>query len=292
MELNGDGNIDILSGSYSRHDKDMAGLFQVLWGNKDGTFRAPEGLKGSDGELLILTTTEGAGTDTMVQKICTRPTAVDLDGDGKLDLVSGNFGGTFAFFRGEDGGKFAPKSTWLQAGGKEMHVPHHSDPCFVDWDKDGDLDLLSGSSSGGVFLFENQGSKTAPKFAASVALLSATDHTEESTEPRFGDAHLTGPKGSTRVFVADVNGDGKLDLLVGDQVTLTHLATGVTEADAKAKFKVWQAKRQAFLSLPMPENATKEQQQKWQTDYQALDEERDKFAREEMTGFVWLLLQK
>ncbi|NJN14803.1 MAG: hypothetical protein HC813_04155 [Planctomycetes bacterium] len=39
MDLNGDGNIDILSGSYSRQDRDMAGLFQVLWGREDGTSR-------------------------------------------------------------------------------------------------------------------------------------------------------------------------------------------------------------------------------------------------------------
>ena len=30
MELNGDGHLDILSGSYSRQSEDMAGLFQVL----------------------------------------------------------------------------------------------------------------------------------------------------------------------------------------------------------------------------------------------------------------------
>ena len=37
MDLDGDGHLDILSGSYSRMDTDMAGLFQVLYGNPDGT---------------------------------------------------------------------------------------------------------------------------------------------------------------------------------------------------------------------------------------------------------------
>ena len=110
MDLNGDGNIDILSGSYSRMDEDMAGLFQVLWGADAGTFKKAEVLKGTDGEPLLLQRTKprkiwgftiskdkGNSTD----KICTRPTAVDLDGDGKLDIVSGNFAGSFAVFAGE-----------------------------------------------------------------------------------------------------------------------------------------------------------------------------------------------
>ena len=32
MDLDGDGHIDILSGSYSRMERSMAGLFQVLYG--------------------------------------------------------------------------------------------------------------------------------------------------------------------------------------------------------------------------------------------------------------------
>ena len=51
--------------------------------------------------------------DPDIDRICTRPTAVDLDGDGKLDIVSGNFRGTFHFFAGQGKGKFAPKSTLL-----------------------------------------------------------------------------------------------------------------------------------------------------------------------------------
>ena len=54
MDIDGDGHLDILSGSYSRMDKDMAGLFQVLYGKADGTFRKAEVLKGTDGEPLII----------------------------------------------------------------------------------------------------------------------------------------------------------------------------------------------------------------------------------------------
>ena len=50
-DIDGDGHLDILSGSYSRMDKDMAGLFQVLYGKADKTFRKAEVLKGTDGKL-------------------------------------------------------------------------------------------------------------------------------------------------------------------------------------------------------------------------------------------------
>ena len=72
MEIDGDGHLDILSGSYSRMQQEMAGLFQVLRGKADGTFRRAEVLKGTDGEPLIIPT---KGPEEMTEKICTRPYA-------------------------------------------------------------------------------------------------------------------------------------------------------------------------------------------------------------------------
>ena len=88
MDIDGDGHRDILSGSYSRMENSMAGLFQVLYGKADGTFRKAEVLKGTDGQPLIIPANDN---DQLTEKICTRPFAVDWDGDGHLDLVVGNF---------------------------------------------------------------------------------------------------------------------------------------------------------------------------------------------------------
>jgi len=280
VDVNGDGNIDILSGSYSRQDQDMAGLFQVLSGSKDGTFRKAAVLDGSDGQPLILPRGEDA-----IDRICTRPFACDLDGDTKLDIVAGNFRGTFGFFKGEGGGKFNPNATWL-AG---VAVDAHGDPFLVDWDKDGDLDLLSGSAGGGAFLFLNEGSKTAPKFGKRVTLVEPSGH--HGGEMRFGDGHCVAPASDTRVWAADVDGNGKLDLLVGDMITLYFTATGVDEATARAKDVAWQKKQQA-LQQTYPRDGDPAGQRKWQDDYQKLGREREAFLREEMTGFVWLLCQK
>src|SRR5262245_62546035 len=141
-------------------DKAMAGLFQVLYGNSDGTFRKAEVLKGTDDEPLIIPI---KGEEQMVENICTRPFAVDWDGDGHLDLVVGNFSGTFYWFKGEGKGKFQPKPEMIMCGKEPLRINgHHSDPFVVDWDGDGDLDILSGSTNGGVQWAENTAGKGKP----------------------------------------------------------------------------------------------------------------------------------
>ena len=102
MDLNGDGSADILSGSYSRQSSDMAGLFQVLWGQPNGTFKKAQILEGTDSEPLIIPTKT---RDEITLTICTRPFAVDWTGNGNLDLIVGNFKGTFYRFIGEGKGR-------------------------------------------------------------------------------------------------------------------------------------------------------------------------------------------
>jgi hypothetical protein len=279
VDLDQDGDLDILSGSYSRHDEDMAGLFQVLWGEKDGAFRPAQALDGTDGKELLLPA--GGGKEVDTDRICTRPFAADLDGDGKLDIVAGNFTGTFAFFRGEGPGKFAPAASYLEAEGTRLSVPAHGDPFLVDWDGDGDLDLLSGSAQGGAFLFVNFGSKSEPAFGARKTLVEPVGHASESDE--LGDEHLKGPGSSTRVWADDLNGDGKLDLLLGDSVTLYHAAEGIEAGVAREKLGEW---REALAELfeQQPDDLNEQ--------YEALEKARDAFVKEDRTGFVWVLYQR
>ena len=215
----------------------MAGLFQVLWGNEAGEFAAAEVLKGTDDQPLIIPATE----ETMIRNICTRPTAADIDGDGFFDLVVGNFEGTFFVFSGADKGKFAPTPSQLMADEKPIAVDCHSDPFLVDWDQDGDFDLISGSSSGGVSISLNDGTAKKPAFTEMKTMVHAVKESDSKTI--FGDSHISGPQTATRVWVDDLNGDNKLDLIVGDSLNLSFPAVGLTEVEVADKLKEFEKKQ-------------------------------------------------
>jgi hypothetical protein len=288
VDLDGDGQRDILSGSYSRQEKKMAGLFQVLYGQRDGTFRKAEVLKGIDGEPLIIPHDEETDSDA----ISTRPFAVDWNGDGHLDLVVGNFTGTFYWFRGEGKGKFQSKADLIKSGDQPLRVQgYHSDPFAIDWDGDGDLDLLSGSEKGGVQWAENTaGAGKLPELRPFQTLIKSGRSAHGGRSVNEFD--LTGPGGSTRVWAADMNGDGKLDLLVGDSVTLTSAAEGVTTNEIKKKLADW--KKSFDKASDELSSGTVDQTKRKriigklsEVSYQIAE-----FMKEDDTGFVWLYLQK
>jgi hypothetical protein len=287
VDLDGDGRIDLLSGSYSRMESSMAGLFHVLWGNSDKTFKKAECLNGSDSQPLIIPI---AGRDQQVENICTRPTAADWDGDGDLDLVVGNFAGTFYVFNGEGKGKFQPKPQMIMLGKEPLRiVGAHSDPVVVDWDGDGDFDLLSGSSNGGVQWSENSAGKGKPPELMAFKTLIEPGVRVDYGEP-LSEGDLTGPTTSTRIWVDDVNSDGKLDILVGDSVTLVAMAKGLTKKEFEERKQAWQKEQQTALA---DLNSTDtEKRQKAIESYQKLYSKRSEFIIEDRTGFVWLYLQK
>jgi hypothetical protein len=289
VDIDGDGHLDILSGSYSRMEKDMAGLIQVLYGKGDGKYRPAEVLKGTDGEPLII---PAKGDEQLTEKICTRPFAVDWDGDGHLDLVVGNFAGTFYWFKGQGKGKFSPKPELIKAGGSPLKLGSaHSDPFVIDWDGDGDLDLISGSSNGGVYWAENKAGKgKVPDLQPFRPLIEPT-RTVEYGQP-LDEKDLTGPTRATRVWVADVNGDGKLDLLVGDSVTLVSPAKGVSPEEFKKKFAKWQEDFKAASTALGQAGGDEKTRAKAVEEYNKAYQRRTEFMHEEMTGFVWLYLRK
>ena len=288
MDIDNDGKLDILSGSYSRTgSSSMAGLFQVLRGGGGGSFAKAKALRGTDGEPLIIPI---QSRKQQTQNICTRPTAADWDGDGDLDLVVGNFAGTFYLFTGKGDGKFGPKPAPITVGGAALKIEGaHSDPFLVDWDGDGDLDLLSGSSKGGVQWSENKGEAGKPPVLSSfVPLLDPA--MQVSYGKLLDESDLVGPAGSTRVWADDVNGDGKLDLLVGDSLSLIAPADGLSDKEFAERRAEWQKVADA-LSKKVSAGDRKERSAA-QRELNLHNEKRFEFMKKDRTGFVWLYAQK
>jgi hypothetical protein len=132
------------------------------------------------------------------------PSFVDIDGDGDLDAFIGTKQGSTLFFRntatsGSTTPAFAAAVT--NPFGLE-DVGRYATPSFVDIDGDGDLDAFIGESFGTTLFFRNTASPgaTVPAFAAA------------STNP-FG---LTDLGSAAKPSLVDVEGDGDLDLFVGN----------------------------------------------------------------------------
>jgi len=284
VDLNNDGYGDILSGSYSRMENSMAGLFQVLWGEKGGKFKQAAVLKGTDKEPLIIPI---KNKEEQLENICTRPWAVDWDGDAKLDLVVGNFGGSFYIFKGEGKGKFAPKPEPLMADKDRLKLQgHHSDPFVVDWDGDGDLDIVSGAADGGVQWAENTASRgKAPAFNGFTTLIKPGKGYEMGE--LVSEKDLTEPSRATRVWVDDADGDGKLDVLVGDNITLVSMAKGVTRKQYDEKLKKW---KEDFSAASKARNDKDDEAANKR--FEEVYEQRTKFMTQDATGYVWLYRRK
>jgi hypothetical protein len=173
-DLDGDGDPDLLLGSWSA---------RVGYYRNDGGEPVPAFVTV---DTALVTITRGSNTT---------PALGDLDGDGDLDLMVGEASGALNFYRNE-GDRGAPRFVLVSDTFEEMDVGRRSAPALADVDGDGDLDLVIGSDAGGVFLFRNEGTRTAPRFVRDPGF--RLDVSPLST-PAFG----------------DVDGDDDLDLVVG-----------------------------------------------------------------------------
>ncbi len=118
-----------------------------------------------------LTTVDGKTIDLFGMP---SPNMADFDADGDLDLMCGEFVDKFTYFE-NTGTRTRPAfrgGRFLQLDGRPLRVDlcMHVDVA-IDWDRDGDMDLVVGQEDGRVMLIEHTGEVvdgmprfTAPKF--------------------------------------------------------------------------------------------------------------------------------
>lgn len=147
----------------------------------------------------------------------------DLDGDGDPDLAVGNDDSAIHYYE-NTGTSSNPRFTQRTSTSNPLNgidVGSYGTPEFVDYDDDDDYDLVVGNSSGVVYYFENTGTTTAPSF---------TQHID-SDNPFDG---LSLGSFIAPVFI-DLDGDGNLDLIVGNQDGVIHYFTSA-ETDDNSDF--------------------------------------------------------
>ncbi len=190
--------MDVVSGSYP-------GEIYFFRRKPNSTYAAPAALKSADGQPIKV----GYASAVAVG---------DWDGDGNPDLIVGNIDGAVFLIRNEGtrGKLVFDRPQPLKAKGEPISAGRRAGPCVADWDGDGKPDLLLGSETGSVVWYRNTGTKAKPELAAPVTLVKSLGPQERGTAA-FDKPTRSGSR--PKVAVADWNGDGRPDLLVGDFVS-------------------------------------------------------------------------
>jgi hypothetical protein len=232
VDLDGDGIGDLITGCWP-------GELYFFKGTGKGAFAAPVKLQ-RDGKNINL----GSASTVF---------AADWRGTGRLDLLVGCIEGDIFLVPNNGSGARSVYGapTKLEAGGQPIRAPHgDSHPVVADWDRDGLPDLIVGCGDGSVVWYRNVGKKTEPKLAKGVTLVKAPP--TRGPDDNAPSSQVIQPGMRAKVCVVDWNGNGCLDLLVGDFGMAYGPQPKLSEADkriekeANAKMRELQKKLQPF----------------------------------------------
>lgn len=152
-----------------------------------------------------------------------RPSLVDIDGDGALDVIAGSLDGKLWFYR-NDGTTTLPSLTLADTlfGGVTGNFTYA--PAFTDIDHDGDVDLFVGRFDGRVKFYRNIGTSVTPQFTPEI-FPSDTIVVGLNASPAFVD--IDGD-GDADCFVGKGNGQVAYYRNIGDSTTFLPLLVSST----------------------------------------------------------------
>ncbi len=201
-DFDGDGDLDIICGEFI----DKFTYFENI-----GTRTEP---KYAAGHYLTHN-----GTPIKMDLCMFVPVAIDWDKDGDIDLVVGQEDGRVALI--ENSGTFAdgiPQfqlPTFFRQQAECVKVGALVTPYSIDWDSDGDEDLICGNTAGRIIFVENLGGGANPIWAAPRKLYAAGQEIRIMAGPN---GSIQGPCeekwGYTTLTVADFDNDGLHDIVV------------------------------------------------------------------------------
>jgi hypothetical protein len=281
VDFDGDGILDLVSGSYD------PGELYLFRGKGEGIFAASEVIKDRCGKPILKVPDQ----KDKVESFGSWMTLVDWDDDGDLDILVGTFDGLM-FLRRNEGTRthpeYATANEWVKVGAKPLRTPggEHASPVIADWDGDGRWDILTGEADGGVYWYRNIGKRGQPVFERPVALvpmhegIGYSEILDPSQPPK--------PGIRSQIAVTDYDGDGKLDVLLGDFCTNLHVRSDLSTSERSSFFETRKKQddaggflreemeslrarfKQAMNGVPESDWKTPENSKKWKDMYQSM----------------------
>ncbi|WP_052700636.1 FG-GAP-like repeat-containing protein [Methylocucumis oryzae] len=195
VDIDGDGDLDAFQNGSS--------FGPVRFLRNVGTANAPNFVRETDNFGI-----------TEIDSSITNPSFADIDGDGDMDVFVGDRDGITHFFRNTGTAK-KPSFTSEANNFGITDVGTYANLTFADIDNDGDIDAFVGNNAGKTQFFENIGTASAPVF--------------DSSTSTFGIPFMGG---IVRHNLVDIDGDGDLDMFVGDAAGDTHFFRNTGSASA------------------------------------------------------------
>jgi len=201
-DFDGDGDLDLILGEFL----DRLNYYENIGSRENPKFSMGKFLENESGIIKM-------DLEMII------PSAIDWDGDGDIDLIVGDEDGRVALI--ENTGKsfkdmpLFNSPIYLKQEPDNVKYGALVTPYSVDWDDDGDQDLICGNTAGNIGFIENINETIPPSWAEPINLKAGG---REIRIMAGYNGSIQGPAekkwGYTALSVADWDGDGLKDIIV------------------------------------------------------------------------------